>query len=281
MLLVRAANRWLVLCAVALAACSSGPTSPTPKSTSTSTPTPTPVATPTSVPVTTCTAGAPQPMTSFAADPATITDGDTVTLSWAAPCGFVSLAQKGKGPFQTLLPSTGTYVLRPGLDGYPTATGNTVYEARNADTATPRETTVTMNPRSTPTPTPTPAVCQNGRMWSGHCYEISTTSLGWTAGHTWCQSMGMDYAAINSAAEEDFVVAYRDAVASGSYLWLGLNDIAVAGKFVWSNGDPVTYLNWASGEPNGSGSCGCLYGGGNVWYENTCTNNYRAVCESR
>ena len=132
----------LLWTAVAAGACSSGPTGPS---------TPTPTSTPTPVPVTTCTAGAPQPMTSFTADPATITDGDTFTLSWAAPCGFVSLAQKGKGPFQTLLPSTGSYVLRPGLDGYPTASGNTVLEARNADTATPREATVTVTAKATPT----------------------------------------------------------------------------------------------------------------------------------
>jgi len=42
----------------------------------------------------------------------------------------------------TLLRSTGSYALRPGLDGYPAATGNTVYEARNADTATPLDATV-------------------------------------------------------------------------------------------------------------------------------------------
>ena len=118
-------------------------------STGPSTPTPTPAPT-----VTTCTASAPQPMTSFTADPATITNGDTFTLRWAAPCGFVSLAQKGRGPFMILLPSTGSYALRTGLDGYPTATGNTVYEARNADTATPREATVTVNAAATPTPAP-------------------------------------------------------------------------------------------------------------------------------
>ena len=137
-------RRFLLFATVAVAACG-GPTGPTGGTT------PTPAPTPTPVPVTACTASAPQPMTSFAADPATITDGDTFTLRWAAPCGFVSLAQKGKGPFQTLLPSTGSYVLRPGLDGYPTASGNTVFEARNADTATPRETAVTVTAKATPT----------------------------------------------------------------------------------------------------------------------------------
>ena len=140
-------RRVLHFAAVTAAACSSAPTTPTG-----GTPTPTPAPT-----VTVCSASAPQPMTSFTADPATITNGDPFTLRWAAPCGFVSLAQKGQGPFITLQPSTGSYALQTGQNGYPTATGNTVYEARNGDTATPREATVTVNPAATPTPTATPA----------------------------------------------------------------------------------------------------------------------------
>ena len=35
-----------------------------------------------------------------------------------------------------------------------------------------------------------------------------------------------------------------------SILWIGLNDFAQEGTFVWSNGDPVTYTNWYPGEPN-------------------------------
>ena len=127
----------LLVATVAMAACSSSIVDPTLPPT----PTPSPGSTP--VP---CTASAPLPMKSFTADPATITNGDSFTLRWAAPCGFVTLAQKGQGPFITLEPSTGSYTLQIGMSGYPAATGDIVYEARNADTATPREATVTVLP---------------------------------------------------------------------------------------------------------------------------------------
>jgi hypothetical protein len=134
-----------VFAVAAVTACSGGPTGP-----SKSAPAPTPVS------EAACTAGAPQPMTSFTADPSVITDGDTLTLKWAAPCGFVSIARKGMPQFALNQPSTGSYVLRPDLDGYPAATGATVYEATNGDAAPRLETTVTVLPRPTPTPTPAP-----------------------------------------------------------------------------------------------------------------------------
>jgi len=37
---------------------------------------------------------------------------------------------------------------------------------------------------------------------------------------------------------------------SGDWLMLGLNDRDVDGIFVWSSGEPVSYTNWFSGEPN-------------------------------
>ena len=33
-------------------------------------------------------------------------------------------------------------------------------------------------------------------------------------------------------------------------IWLGLNDVALEGTFVWANGEYVTYTNWGANEPN-------------------------------
>jgi hypothetical protein len=153
------------LCGLFAWNCSSGP--PTQPAAVTPAPTPAPT-------VAACTANAPQPMTSFTADPATITDGDAFTLKWTAPCGFVTLAQKGQQPFMTLLPSTGTYALQPGLNGYPTATGNTVYEARNADTATPLDVTVTVQAK--PTPTAPPSVTLSAQNGITTCHPAKTVT---------------------------------------------------------------------------------------------------------
>ncbi|MEB3883732.1 C-type lectin domain-containing protein [Lyngbya sp. CCY1209] len=34
------------------------------------------------------------------------------------------------------------------------------------------------------------------------------------------------------------------------FLWIGISDRATEGEFEWVSGQPVTYTNWAPGEPN-------------------------------
>ena len=73
--------------------------------------------------------------------------------------------------------------------------------------------------------------------------------------------------------------------------WLGFNDNASEGNWVWSSGEASTYTNWNSGEPNnsaaGSGEdCGQIYS--NVaphalgyWNDFICTEGLSYVCEMR
>jgi hypothetical protein len=179
-----------LLAAAVVTRCGSTPTGP-------GTPTPTPAPTATS-----CT-GAPPPMTSFSANPSTITEGDSFTLTWTAPCGFVTLSIKGQSPFTQNQPSNGSYELRSGANGYPAATGSTTYEATNGDVAQRFTATVTVNPKATPTPTatatatatPTPTCvpancddnnpCTTDACVSGVCQHTNKTS-GTQCGATRC-----------------------------------------------------------------------------------------------
>ena len=61
-----------------------------------------------------------------------------------------------------------------------------------------------------------------------------------------------------AAAEGGYLVTINDeteqkwlqAVFGGQPSWIGLNDIAEEGHWVWDNGEPVTYTNWALQEPD-------------------------------
>ena len=50
---------------------------------------------------------------------------------------------------------------------------------------------------------------------------------------------------INDAAEQKWL----QAVFGGQPSWIGLNDIAQEGQWIWDNGEPLTYTNWGLQEP--------------------------------
>ena len=49
--------------------------------------------------------------------------------------------------------------------------------------------------------------------------------------------------------------------------WINFNDQASEGSWVWSDGSPVTYTNWLSGQPDNSGNedCGQIHTQANGW----------------
>ncbi|MFN4242284.1 MAG: C-type lectin domain-containing protein [Tepidisphaerales bacterium] len=88
---------------------------------------------------------------------------------------------------------------------------------------------------------------------NGYSYYILTES-SWTAAQAEAVSLGGHLVTIRNAAENQWI--FDTFAAFGGVdrnLWIGMNDVAVDGTFVWVNGDPVTYTNWAPGEPNNGG----------------------------
>lgn len=86
---------------------------------------------------------------------------------------------------------------------------------------------------------------------NGHSYYLLTANT-WTASEAEAISLGGHLVTINDAAENAWVFSTFAAPAGGPTrnVWFGLTDQAVEGSFVWASGEPVTYTNWAPGEPN-------------------------------
>ena len=65
-------------------------------------------------------------------------------------------------------------------------------------------------------------------------------------------------AQVQAAAEGAYLLTINDeteqkwlqAVFGGQPSWIGLNDVAQEGEWVWDNGEPVTYTNWGLQEPD-------------------------------
>ena len=78
-------------------------------------------------------------------------------------------------------------------------------------------------------------------------YEITNSLLNWTEARQRCLQVGGDLASVLSAEDQSKVAALM--VNHGNY-WIGLNDRTTEGTFVWSDGNAVSFQNWAPGEPN-------------------------------
>jgi len=84
---------------------------------------------------------------------------------------------------------------------------------------------------------------------TGNVYARSAaTNLTWETAEFVSQAAGGNLATINDQAETDWVAANF----GGG--WIGYNDVATEGTFVWSSGQTPGYTNWNPGEPNNSGN---------------------------
>ncbi len=85
---------------------------------------------------------------------------------------------------------------------------------------------------------------------NGHTYHLLAGG-SWASAEATAISLGGHLATVNDQAEHDWLTAqWHSYLGIDRDLWIGLNDVAVEGTFVWADGTPVTYTNWDVGEPN-------------------------------
>jgi hypothetical protein len=86
---------------------------------------------------------------------------------------------------------------------------------------------------------------------TGHWYDlVSSGSNGaWINAENNAISLGGHLVTINDVNEEAWL---RTTFGNTTRFWIGFNDSAVEGTWVWSSGEAVTYTNWGPGEPNDS-----------------------------
>ncbi len=81
---------------------------------------------------------------------------------------------------------------------------------------------------------------------NGRSYAETPVLADWHSGEAMAQSYGGHLATVRSQEENDWLhVNFPD------NLWIGLTDENSEGNWQWSSGEPVTFLNWGSTEPNG------------------------------
>src|SRR5690554_3861010 len=117
-------------------------------------------------------------------------------------------------------------------------------------------------------------------------YFLNTQSMSGSEAQDYAESLGANLVSIQSQAENDCLLAGLNTLGQTGTIWIGLNDEDVEGTFVWYDQSPVTYTNWAPGEPNNSGGnedCVQIYPTGSspgMWNDLNCgANNSKSIIE--
>ncbi|XP_064644550.1 macrophage mannose receptor 1-like isoform X2 [Lineus longissimus] len=120
------------------------------------------------------------------------------------------------------------------------------------------------------------------RRWKSNCYYMNTTAIPWLNARQSCRDSGADLVDIRSRQENSFLIGKIQ-----SDCWIGLNDFALEGQFVWLDENTAPpFTKWNDGEPNNAGSEHCteITGTPNLpytglWNDNDCTLNKAFVCK--
>ena len=89
--------------------------------------------------------------------------------------------------------------------------------------------------------------------YGDHVYTLLSSS-DWTDAEAYAVGMGGHLATIEDAAENAWIFDTFGSFGGVSRnLWIGLNDAAQEGTFVWSSGSTSAYRNWDADQPDNAG----------------------------
>ena len=103
---------------------------------------------------------------------------------------------------------------------------------------------------------------------NGHLYYLLAPT-NWTVAQFEAMRLGGNLTTVNDASENTWIAqTFGHYGGQARNLWIGLGDADRNGLFTWVNGEPLTYTNWAAGEPNRFGGTefyGTIVNWGTAW----------------
>ena len=117
-------------------------------------------------------------------------------------------------------------------------------------------------------------------------------SVSWGDADSLCVAAGYDgLESLFVEGESDFLVSLMQAgppPPPEQHRWIGLNDQAIEGAYLWLDGSPSSFTNWNVGEPNNAGPEDCVFAiylpnlsALGTWNDAPCSQTWGFACELR
>lgn len=116
-------------------------------------------------------------------------------------------------------------------------------------------------------------------------YFLNPQQMTGSQAQNFAVGLGANLVSIQSQDENDCILSSLSNLNQTGVIWIGFSDEVSEGSFVWYDQSPITYTNWAPGEPNQSGNEDCvqIYPTGanpGMWNDLSCTsNNSKSIIE--
>ncbi|XP_061852165.1 macrophage mannose receptor 1-like isoform X2 [Colius striatus] len=148
----------------------------------------------------------------------------------------------------------------------------------------------TVRPTLVPTSPPPKGGCpQDWLLVDNKCFKIfglnENDTLTWHAARNECISFGGNLATISKKETQAFLMSLlKNAVTDA---WIGLNDINQEHTYLWTDGSPVSYTNWAKGSRSYYSKDDCVFMIKNPtekagkWKDDECKTSKSYICQKK